>query len=643
MSWIYTILFSGLLLSSQTAQPVRSVSPYHAEPAAAAISAAQDETEKFDKTYPFNANGRLSLSNVNGSIVVDAWDRNEVRVEYTKVASSREHLADVDVRINAQADRISIETEYDNWKTRDGEHWRNGKLNVEFHLTVPRGAVLNEVETVNGSVTVSNFTNMTKVSAVNGAVKANNLRGAANLSTVNGEVSADFDRLESGSKIILSTVNGKVNLLIPSDSNATLTADSVNGTILNDFGLPVRKGKYVGRDLYGKLGSGDVRIKLDSVNGGLTIGHKGDGKPLSPVVNLLPQKEKDDEDWDSDNDTDDDSEAKAPAANMKIDRDVERALRDSQRETAKALKAANKEVMRIRPEIAPVALAAVANAVETVSSAAVVVNSAQVQASIDSALASRDQFFTNALPIAKVKKETIAVKGAPSITVDAVGCSVRVRGWERSEVQYRATQFSDRRNSAPIDVTDTHTDSTVNIRVQNASYRDRDGDFSDPTRRAVIEIFVPKRSDLKIKTNGEIRVDGVSGKLELEGADQAINVRDADGSLNAVNSDGRIRVVGFNGDVTAKTDAGEIELEGSFTKLSAQADDGSVYLTLPDSASADLDANCPDITGEAIALRRVSESDGASLYRIGSGGAKYHIRTEGEIRVRGASSIKTSN
>jgi DUF4097 and DUF4098 domain-containing protein YvlB len=61
-----------------------------------------------------------------------------------------------------------------------------------------------------------------KVSAVNGSVSANNIRGTAKLSTVNGEVRADFDRLETGSKISLETVNGKVNLLLPSDANATL-------------------------------------------------------------------------------------------------------------------------------------------------------------------------------------------------------------------------------------------------------------------------------------------------------------------------------------------------------------------------------------------------------------------------------------
>ena len=212
---------------------------------------------------------------------------------------------------------------------------------MQFRLSVPRTAVLNEVETVNGSVTVSNFTNFTKISAVNGDVTATNLRGAAELSTVNGQVSADFDQLAPASRINLSTVNGRVNLIIPSDANATVKADSLNGEIKNDFGLPVRKGKYVGRDLHGRLGGGQIPIRLNSVNGPLTIGRRSDGKALSPATNLLQQKKDDDEDWD------DDSESMSPVDKDKVNRDIERAVRDSQRQTADAMKDVQKELTKI--------------------------------------------------------------------------------------------------------------------------------------------------------------------------------------------------------------------------------------------------------------------------------------------------------
>ena len=264
MTWLYSLVFAGLLFSSQNG-PVKVSADSNSN---TQIFSVADETERFEQTYPLTPNGRVSVSNVNGSITVNAWDRNEVKLVAVKTADSKERLADVEIKVDAKPDYLCVETNYDNWKNHgNGERWRNGKLQVDYELSVPRGAVLNEIETVNGSVTVADFSNSTKISAVNGNVKATNLRGKADLSTVNGEVFANFDQLENSSRINLETVNGRVNLSIPSDSNATLRADSVNGNISNEFGLPVRKGKYVGRDLYGRLGSGGVQVKLSSVNG----------------------------------------------------------------------------------------------------------------------------------------------------------------------------------------------------------------------------------------------------------------------------------------------------------------------------------------------------------------------------------------
>ena len=96
-------------------------------------------------------------------------------------------------------------------------------------------------------------------------------------------------------------MNGTVSLIVPSDVNATIKADSLNGNITNDFGLPVRKGQYVGRDLYGRVGSGEAQIRLNSVNGKLSIGRKNDGHTPNPATKLL-QNKKADEDWDDDPD-----------------------------------------------------------------------------------------------------------------------------------------------------------------------------------------------------------------------------------------------------------------------------------------------------------------------------------------------------
>ena len=645
MSWIYTLVFAGLMFSSEGKAVSGHEFALQPQPLNAVI-VMSDESEKFDQTYPLSANGRVNVSNVNGSIIVEAWDRNEVRLEYTKVADTKERLADVEVRIESRPDYFSVETDYGNWHDRKGSgQWKNhnsGKLTVDYKLMVPRGAALNEVETVNGSVTVSNFINITKVSAVNGSVSATNIRGTASLSTVNGEVTADFDQLQSGTKINLDTVNGKVNLLIPSDSNATIKADSLNGNISNAFGLPVHKGKYVGRDLYGRIGTGDVQIRLNSVNGALSIGRKNDGRNPSPATNLLPQKDKDDEDW---GDVDVDVDAGAKINTDKMNREIARAVRDAERESGRATREMGKELEKLGPALNKAVVKDLAKANKKIS-----IDTRELSEKIrESQIMQKDMMakmdflnFTAAVPRVEKKSNSFAVKGVPKVTVDAKGCSVRVRGWDKSEVQYTVTQFAEARNRADLSISESQSDSSVDIVVRNPNDDAVNGNFASEHNRVRIDIYVPRKSNLKIEANGEIRLEGVSGEVELAGSDEAINIRDLDGKLRVTNGDGRIRVIGFRGELEANSINGSMNLEGDFKKLNAKAVDGSIVLTLPEDTSADLIANCTDLAGEGIAMVRNGGDDARPRYKIGRGGPLFDLSTNGEIQVRGESVIKES-
>ena len=632
MSWLYSLVFAGLIFSSQNGPSAANVDKSALTPAAAV---KQDETERFEQSYPLNANGRVSVSNINGSIVVDAWDRNEVKLEAVKIADSKETLSEVELKIESTPAAFSVETDYDKWKDRNDWGHNNRRLEVQFHLTVPRGAVLDEIETVNGSVTVANFSNYTKISAVNGNVKAANLRGTANLSTVNGEVAADFDQLETGSKISLSTVNGRVNLLIPSDSSVTLKADSVNGNIANDFGLPVHKGEYVGRDMYGKLGNGDVQIKLNSVNGQLSVGRKNDGKSPLPSTNLLPQKNKDDDDWD-DSSIDNDTFINKAKINREVTRAVRKAQMDRVRNQKEVLKA-QKELSKVKPEIARINAEALKQATDAINAAEVQdAMKAGIDAERDTLFRLRDLNILAPVPGIEKKSDTIPVKGIPNVSVDAADCAVSVRGWDRQEVRYVVTQLSNRRVADKLQFNENHTDSSVNLTIANAG-DDSKGNFFNDLNRIRIEIFVPKKSNLKIKSNGMIRLEGVTGNLDLTGGDESMNIRDVDGKMTLTNTDGMVRLIGFRGQLDAKTGDGDLYLEGDFDKLTTQAVDGTVVLTVPESANATLLSNT-DVESEGVSLAHDKEG----VWQLGKGGTKYNFNFDGgNLVVKSLSLIET--
>ena len=634
MSWLYSIVFAGLVFSSNNDTAVTS-GDLPQKDVIAAESVLGDETERFEQSYPISANGRVSVSNVNGSIVVEAWDKNEVKLEAIKTADSKEALADVEIKVDSRADAFSVEADYGSWKRERGEKgWKNhGKLEVQFKLSVPRTAVLDEIETVNGSVTVSNFTNITKISAVNGNVMATNLRGTANLSTVNGEVTADFDRLETGSKISLETVNGRANLVIPSDANATLRAESLNGSITNDFGLTVRKGKYVGRDMYGRVGTGDVQIKLESVNGQLSVGRKNDGKSTNPATNLLPQKSKDD-DWDND------GEGATVFKSSKVNKEVAKAMKDAGKTAAEGMRVMQAELARIAPEIDKIRI----ESLEKIN-----INSEEIQQKVKEGLARQDEALTRLLTanwapgasFIEKKSNSFAVKGTPKVSIEAKGCAVKVRGWDKPEVKYVLTELAGRRNRTPVTVTEDATDSGVNLKVTNNGRVSRDVYFYGDSDLVRIEVFVPKKSNLKIVTNGEIRLDGVSGDIELNGVDESINVRDVDGKLNLSSVDAQVRVIGFTGELDSCTADGDVYLEGRFSRITGNSANGSFILTVPENYNADISANVEALTIENL---RVPESVDEGHWRFGSGGPKYSFKVgDGEVRIRNANTLTETN
>lgn len=237
---------------------------------AAAIPAlAADFTEKFEKTYPVSANVRVSLKNVNGGVEITGWDRNEVQIVATKHANSQDKLARLKIEVQASNDSVAI-------KTKLPEGTNNNPGSVEYEIHVPRGARLDKIDTVNGSVEVSEIRGAVHVSSVNGKVTGRGLTGDIDLSTVNGKVDCEAIELAGAQNVKLSTVNGSVELSVPRDSNAHLTANTVHGGIHSDFGTPGRTG-FVGANLDTTMGSGSTHVDLSSVNGGISIhgGSKG--------------------------------------------------------------------------------------------------------------------------------------------------------------------------------------------------------------------------------------------------------------------------------------------------------------------------------------------------------------------------------
>jgi DUF4097 and DUF4098 domain-containing protein YvlB len=141
-------------------------------------------TDELHKTYPFATNGRVELENINGDVHVAVWDRNEVKVDAVKHAHSKERLEQAQIKIDSESNSISIRTEYpDRDLTFSNDYDHDNPASVEYTLTIPRAASVDEIKLINGALDIEGVSGEVRASCINGRLTAKGLQGRAKLST----------------------------------------------------------------------------------------------------------------------------------------------------------------------------------------------------------------------------------------------------------------------------------------------------------------------------------------------------------------------------------------------------------------------------------------------------------------------------
>ncbi len=245
------------------------------------------EEEVVEHTATLAAGGEVMVEATNGSIHVETWDSDEVRVVARKkaraddAAAARELLAQVEVQIEERAGSVRIAAEI----PRTG--WFEGNsATVSFELTIPAGAELDassengsievrelgagaRLETRNGSITARGVGGPLEADSNNGSIKAYEVQGAIQAETTNGSIKAEIAGTDLDEDVRLATTNGSIELRIEGGVAASIAARTHNGSVTSDFpgGVQDRRKRTLDLDLNG----GGPRIELKSSNGSIRV------------------------------------------------------------------------------------------------------------------------------------------------------------------------------------------------------------------------------------------------------------------------------------------------------------------------------------------------------------------------------------
>lgn len=216
--------------------------------------------QTFSETYQLVPGGTVSLTNINGSVKVEGWDRDAVAVEAIKIArGSPSDLYRVKIDVRTTAKSVEIVTRY--------PEGAGVEVSVNYSIRVPYRATLQQVTTVNGELVVRGVDSAGELRTVNGSIQLLDSEGRFDLRSTNGNVHIELAGLHNSAGLNVETVNGAVYLALPAQANADLDIQSMNGEVRSE--LPIVT--TTSRDFHGRLGRGGSQVRIRTINGGIQL------------------------------------------------------------------------------------------------------------------------------------------------------------------------------------------------------------------------------------------------------------------------------------------------------------------------------------------------------------------------------------
>jgi len=235
----------------------------------ARLDASQQLERAWYGRYPLSAGGSVSVENVQGEISVEGWDRAEVEITAAKIGKGQDdHLEDVPVVTELGIDSLAFRTVYPQHMDKP--------VRVDYRLRVPRQVHLASLRTLEGNIAVHSVEGSVDARTLAGNIVEMGMTGRVTARTVTGSIMVSLKALPAGTRpLLLDTVNGNIDLLLPPRPDADLELSTLDGTIQGNYAFQVSSvpGDTTRRT---RLGLGGVTVTLRTVRGTIRVAERDD-------------------------------------------------------------------------------------------------------------------------------------------------------------------------------------------------------------------------------------------------------------------------------------------------------------------------------------------------------------------------------
>lgn len=219
----------------------------------------------WEKSFELPPGGHVSVVNVQGSILVEGWDRSEVEATVAmRSKADTDQLGDVQVAVEAHKTQVAFHTLY----PAD----LNNPVRVDYRLRVPRQAHLDELSTLQGDIVIHDVEGTMEAHSLHGDIEGINVSGSVVAHALTGNIMVSLRALpDPRLPFTLATLNGNVDLMMPARADADLALYTVAGNIAGDYPFQVSStpGDSTRRV---HLGAGGVHMELRTVRGNIRLG-----------------------------------------------------------------------------------------------------------------------------------------------------------------------------------------------------------------------------------------------------------------------------------------------------------------------------------------------------------------------------------
>ena len=235
--------------------------------------------------HPVKQANTLRINQLLGEINIEGYDGSEIQIKASNLEKKPERAKGLKpVYKNGIQDNTQIGlnvSEAGNVIEITGAS--KASEDAEYIFRVPKSLnvyIIAKSPFANEDIEVHDLSGEIEIETMNGDIQLENITGPAVISTMNGDIEGNFTTVNQESPTSITSMNGHIDLTIPSGTKADLKMSSMNGQVYTNFDLTFKKEKddlkYVGggKDVPGKINGGGVKITLTSMNDNIYLRKK---------------------------------------------------------------------------------------------------------------------------------------------------------------------------------------------------------------------------------------------------------------------------------------------------------------------------------------------------------------------------------